>query len=275
MGINSKKFFAVFFLLLCFCSGVHAGALSDFETDVKSGDREDESPARSDRRHHHDSDSEDSSSFSDFMAEIFMLPFKLGGYMSLARVDMPRVLWPEDEVIDTSSDTEFPVVKRLNGESLIPFARTDLFTHVGDQGVYSANGRTEFGYGPLGVEFRYTDLRERGSSDRIQYSVFNLLYRMSFGSRVEVDLGLGAVDFYGHTNTSGASFTTPVIYHHNHSMGVEWRPTWFGGEALSYRDHMLSFHYGRRYYSATLGYRWLSSENVSLAGPVMGLVLKW
>jgi hypothetical protein len=167
-----------------------------------------------------------------------------------------------------------PAARSL-GEALIPFARLGVSYQDVESDVTAWDFRAEAGYGPFGVQVRQTRYDETEPADNLTITQMHGLYRMSFGSRFEVDIGMGVFVLDGNETNSSFSLTTPLLFHPTEFFGVEFRPAWTSVNGSSIGDYDLSILAGWQYVSLRAGYRWLRSEDESLDGPHMGLSIRF
>jgi hypothetical protein len=227
-----------------------AGTLSAFEADANA--RTGHAASRGD--HDHDFLGE---ALGRLLADLTEITLVSGGACSLERINAAAPF-----------DADFP--PRQWGEPLIPFVRADL----GYQWVAADTGatdvRAEAGYGPLAAHYNFTRYREGAPDDRLDLVRVLGLYRMSLGSQVEVDLGLGSLTLRGDSTNSRFLCSLPVLVHPGGHWGIEFRPAW--AERVS--DYDLALLLTWRAASFKAGYRWVNSPHESLAGPYAGLSLR-
>ncbi len=92
---------------------------------------------------------------------------------------------------------------------------------------------------------------------------------------VEVDLGYGYATLSGDRSTTGPSLTTPLRVYPTPALGFELRPSWawMGGNTIT--DCSLLAVARRSVVSIKAGYRWTSTGNVDLNGPVIGVAVNF
>jgi hypothetical protein len=164
---------------------------------------------------------------------------------------------------------------RKSGEALLPFLRLDALYQNVEGDVTAKDIRFEAGYGPLGFQVRRTIYDEKDPITSLELTEYYFLYRMSSGSMVEIDLGLGGTELKGTQFNSGLSVTVPVLYHPSQFFGIELRPAWSSINESSIQDVDAAVLVGMRYISVKAGYRWMRSPHQSLDGPEAGLSLRW
>lgn len=165
--------------------------------------------------------------------------------------------------------------RRSKGEPMLPIVRFDLQHQTTDSGLYANDVRMEFGYGPLGVQGRYTRFIEELAQDSLDYAQFHVLLRLSYTQGIGLNLGAGVASLDGNDYTTGSSFTAPMFLHLTPNIGFEFRPTvsFFNGNAVTESDSMLMLTHNST--SLSLGYRSLESASQQISGPYMGLSLRY
>jgi len=256
-SILSRRFY-VFRCFLCIVivalfvnQAAFAEKLQDFEQDlVKEADKETSPPVYDDE--------EDEEENDWFWEKLAILSFLAGGIYSWERVHPDSI-------------TIASVKSRKSGEPLIPFLRLDLNYQNVESDVEALDSRLEAGYGPFGVQARITHYNEQEPEDELDIQQFHLLYRMSFGNHVEIDLGAGGATVHGENQNIGFSLTTPLLIHPTEHVGLEFRPAWatIRGNPLS--DYDVGIVVNVSHVAVRGGYRWMQSEHESLNGAYVGL----
>lgn len=226
------------------------GKLDTFEADVA---------AREDHRRTHGESSDRclSSLWEALFSDLFEITLLYGGACSWARVTDAEV----------SADGAAP---RALGEPLIPFARVDVSYQNVESDVDAVDAQADLGYGPVGAHLGFTRYREQTPADHLDMIRALGLYRMSFGSHIETDLGLGGLTLKGEQTTRKFLFSLPVLVHPSEHWGIEFRPAW--ADRIS--DYDVALLLTRRFASAKLGYRWVDSPHESLDGPYIGISIR-
>lgn len=237
-----------------------AGKLEDFERE-----------ATEDTGREHDSGDPEVDDEPDSEDGLAGLVVDVAGLFVLARgvESWQRVRPPAAGVEGTT------VQPRRSGEALIPFVRVDAGYQAVESDVDAIDARLEVGFGPFAVQGRGTHYREDDPDDELDLMQAHALYRMSFGSKVEVDLGVGAMVLSGDDTRHGISGTVPILIHPWEVVGLEFRPAWAGLGGHTVGDYDLALVVGWRYLRLRSGYRWLSSGPASLNGPTIGLSARW
>jgi hypothetical protein len=229
------------------------GTLDTFEEEAT-----DEEPAKAKKEN--DDPADDSDEDSLFLT-LIQVPFYLalaGGTQSWERVLPP-----------TTPDGFTPPL-RSRGESLIPFLRVDLAYQDVTSDVQATDARVEGGFGPFGIQVRYTHYTEESPDDVLDFTQIHGLYRMSVSRYVEIDLGFGAGLLSGDGENSGFSFALPLTIQPTSWLGLGFRPSWttIGGNSIG--DYDLRIEPGLPFVTAIGGYRWVTTEGATLEGPFLG-----
>lgn len=186
-----------------------------------------------------------------------------GGKYSFYRVDnSPDRMFSSDDARDFDD-----ISLRLAGEPLIPFVRLDLSYQRNDSRISAYDYRFEAGYGAIALGYNQTRYKEHLPDDSLKLTRIYGLYRMSFGSRLEIDWGIGSLEVTGNERKSYLYITTPVLVHSSRRIGFEFRPSWAGNIS----DYDISMLLKSKYAAIKLGYRKLSAGTESLKGPYVGL----
>ena len=169
-----------------------------------------------------------------------------------------------------------PVPLRENGDPLVPLVRIDgAWQDVSDE-IEARDWYGQLGYGAIGVDYRRTCFDQSHPQKTLRMEWGHILSRLSYGSQVEVDLGMGIYTLTGEEKTSGFSLTSAVLYYPSDHWGLEFRPTvaWINQDT-TVNDFDLALHLRHEAVGLKFGYRWTKSTNVTLDGPYAGLVLRW
>ena len=162
---------------------------------------------------------------------------------------------------------------RAPGEALIPYVRADASTAwLIDDDIQAYRISGQVGWGALAVHAHYSKLTESGPVDDLDLVDISALFRMSFGSYVEIDIGTGG-GWFG--KDAGFILSTPIRVHPSEYAGVEFVPSWlFIGDTVvqRYRAVVLA---GLPYVSAQAGIQVYKTESVELFGPTVGLVARF
>lgn len=167
------------------------------------------------------------------------------------------------------------VTPRAVGEGVIPFARLDISYNQVSSSILALHSRAEVGYGPFGFEMRQASYSESAPDASLDVEQYHLLYRMSFGDHVELDLGLGEYTISGVAVNSGKSSTAHLLIHPNEKLGIEVRPSWATINGNGIRDHEYAISYGERFWAVCMGYRLLEGPTTNLNGPFIGVSLRY
>lgn len=263
-----RSFRIKIFIILLFglANPAYAGKLDDFESarepEEKNSNRSESHTHKHSHRDFNDYDDEDTD--SSFFGFIFELTFKLAWYTSLygGQMSAERV----------SANPQFDhVAKRKIGEPLIPQYRFDMHYQLANTDVSAADFRFEYGEGPFGVQLRSTVLEEGDNVDHLPLNQFQALYRMSFGSHVGINMGIGIAQLAGNSRDSSLSMTFPIYYHPNNHFGLELKPGFHFFDGAEVLDLDYSAVFTRKLFSISLGYRELVKAGVDISGPYAGV----
>jgi len=248
-------------------TGANAGELDDFEeeaTETESGSSQSSEDA-SHNGHHGDGELAE---LGGVMFELIGLGIAYGGANSWHRAS--ETLEPE-QVGD-----EYPGRPRRPGEAGVPFVRLDVAHHnIRNAQAQAVDSRFEGGYGPFALQLHHTHFDEDDPNDKLDLIRGFALYRMSFGSAFEWDLGGGPIFIEGEGSNTGGGFTSPVLFHPARSWGLEYRPAWFWVNGNQIAEHDVAVLVGWDYVSVKLGYRWLETDGEELNGPYTGLSVRF
>jgi hypothetical protein len=250
-----------------------AGKLEDFEKDATKKRVEDKTqePGHS---HHHGAESIVSRNVGSCLGE------GLTTFLGLFLVEFGKTSFhragPDDYVVKSpSSEKETVIENRKSGQALIPITRLDISYQDVEADVSAMDYRAEVGYGPVALQVRNTHYEEERPDDDLDILQIHMLYRMSIGEKIEIDLGFGGMSLEGENGNSGLSFTVPVLVHPWDYFGVEFRPSWSSINHNTIPDYELSLLTGWRYFSLRAGYRRVMSDTESLSGPFAGISLRF
>jgi len=247
-------------LLLYSCS-LFAGTLDDFE---KSALQDKPEKSRQNTSHRKDCDGGYSSHTDSCIVDIF-------GYLLVDIAGAGIVVGGATSWERTANSLDYSVASevpaRKLGDVLLPFTRLDFAYQDIGHGVEAYDYRAEWGYGPAAIQFNQTRYSEGSPRDNLDLTRIYGLYRMSFGSTVEIDMGFGGLTMHGNDLDSRFSFTLPILFHPNEFVGIELRPAW----ADNIADYDIALLLSQHFSSLKIGYRWVNSPAISLHGPYAGL----
>jgi hypothetical protein len=250
-----------------------AGKLEDFEKDATKERVEDKTPEPS-HSHHHGTESMVDRDVANCLGG------GIASFLGLFLVEFGKVSYhragPDDYVVKSpSSEKETVIENRKSGQALIPIARLDISYQDVESDVSAMDYRGEVGYGPVALQVRETHYAEERPDDDLDILQIHMLYRMSIGEKIEIDLGFGGMSIEGENDNSGLSITVPVLIHSWDYFGVEFRSSWSSINNNTIQDYDLSLLTGWRYLSLRAGYRRVMSDTESLSGPFAGLSLRF
>ena len=180
--------------------------------------------------------------------EIFDDALFFGGIASMERVE--------------GSDN-LGLTPRVEGELLLPFFKVDASALSSmAENEMGSDMSFEMGYGPWGLHYRNTHFLNDSTFNPITgYNKFDFLYRMSFGSTFEMDLGLGS---YQVDEQTQFSMSLPIKIAFTPHNIIEFRPTW----SQNISDYDLAFYSGTEFYSLKVGYRYIAQFDPFSTTPI-------
>ncbi|MCJ8313079.1 MAG: hypothetical protein HRU38_13105 [Saccharospirillaceae bacterium] len=180
--------------------------------------------------------------------EVFDEALFFGGISSMERVD--------------GSDN-LGLRPRVDGELLLPFFKFDVSALSGmSENGMGSDMSFEMGYGPWAMHYRNTSFLNDNTFSKVQsFNKFEFLYRMSFGSDFELDLGLGS---YQVDDQMQFVMSLPIKMAFTPHNIIEFRPSW----SQDIQDYDLAFYSGTEFYSFKVGYRYISQSQPFSATPI-------
>ena len=157
---------------------------------------------------------------------------------------------------------------RNEGDPSIPFVRYDFAYQQVSANIDARSSRLEGGYGPVALFLEDYSFNETLPASTLDIQRQMLLYRMS-GQQAEFDIGLGQSVITGAGRTVVGAVSLRCRFTLGENVSMEILPVWGGGMS----DYELALYWGRQYGSLKIGYRSLSSPDVSLNGPFAGFAL--
>ncbi len=233
-SVFKSKVVCILVVCLFSCPSTFAGKLEDFEKDATK--KQERSAGQNSGRGSHADRSDRGSLFDflDFSAAVGTIITE-GGMNSWDRVASEAAITARPR-----KEGSPPLERRQLGEALIPFVRLDTsYQHV-ESDIHALDARLELGYGPFAVSARNTHYKEDDPDDRLDVREIHLLYRMSFGNSVEVDLGVGQLTIDGKGKNSDISFSLPILFHPKEWLGIEFRPAWAHINENAIQDYDVS-----------------------------------
>lgn len=185
--------------------------------------------------------------FSDMFEGIFSAIIKGGSEVSMARA-----------------------LDRETGAHDLPLVGGDINFQTISPQINAIDGRAEFGYGPMAVQFKGAHFRDKEYLESLNVVHAHGLFRISGNSAFQLNFGFGGVLLNGKSTNSGFSTTIPVAIFPRDAWGGRFVPTWswINGNGIS--DYDGSVEYTQRFYSGRVGYRTSLAGNRSLSGPYLG-----
>jgi len=252
----------LFFAECCSLARCDGSTLGTFEKDATTDSDKQQQDTHSGHHHNHSDhddhrNDEEEDSISRLVTSIVILG--LGGANSWIRMTNPE----QCKVMG--------ITMRKNGDPTLPILRIETNYRIVRKDIQAIDLRSECGFGPLAVQYNCTRYKEQNPADALNISQAYGLYRMSFSSECEVDLGVGNMVLDGYKHTVEGSLTTPILYHPLKShLGIEFRPAW----SNLIQDYDLAALYTLHNISVKAGYRAVLSPHDSLSGPYVGLVCR-
>lgn len=162
---------------------------------------------------------------------------------------------------------------RFPGDPLIPFATVEGDLHYVDENTTSTSGAFELGYGPFAFRARHEKFTTESHTTpdlETDYTETTGLLRLSFGDKLELDLGGGEITIERHgIEEKETIFTTPLRANLTDWLALTFRPAW--GRTLSIYDAALEP--GLDFVRLRLGYRWTKTDTEEFSGPYLGASL--
>lgn len=257
-------------------SVAQAGKLADFEADIKSEKEARQSgatPASSKPEKHQDcghSDDCESHHHHRESASFFELMFDMEAFGSVLGEVIVYGSQTSMERVDEENEHE-GVKRRKIGEPLLPYLKLNFNTQYVSEAINGVDLKFEFGKGLFGLEARATRFSEKAVNEKLDFHQLQFLYRMSFGNRVGLNLGLGRGVLQGDSTHKGWLFAAPLLWHDGKHLALEIRPGLFVTDGVSLTEFDVSVLYAYRRLALRLGYRELESPNSSINGPYVGL----
>jgi hypothetical protein len=242
---------------------VFAGKLDKFEKDAtrerpkRDHDRDDR---RADRYRSDYDNAWGGGQANGFFSDLVVIPI---------HASWARIAGDEDRLTELGCDLRKP------GDPLLPFVRFDASYLAIESDVDAFDYRVQLGYGTFAFELNQTRYEEDEPADRLDlYRLYGLL-RLSFGDKIEVDLGLGGIILDGDERNSGFSATMPILVQVYDWLIVEFRPMWSQIKGSGIDEYELGFLFNRDFAAIKAGYRWTHSPQESLDGPFIGLSIRY
>ncbi len=243
-----------------FVDGVRGGTLERFEEDATKD--------RSDHDSRRDSSWDDDEDAWDSFLRDFGLGLFAGLVLAPADASWARVSGDADHLAQVDLEA------RELGDPLLPFVRLDFAYLDVESDVEALDYRAQVGYGPFAVELNQTRYEEEDPSSQLDFYRIWGLYRLSYGERIEIDLGAGGVILDGDDCNSGFSVTTPVLVQACDWLLIEFRPVWSTIHGSDIDEYEAGVLFNWESLAIKAGYRWTRSPNMSLDGPFFGLTIR-
>ncbi len=243
---------------------VFAGKLDDFEQDATEEEDEKDEGWLS----FEDEEEEDDDSFvEDILGGIFHILFS----GTDDEEDERNTLQPRERGGQPSGEP----VELPSRHPLLPVFMVDGAYQNVDSDVGALDTRIELGISVFAAQGRFTWYFEDAPSDELGMHQLHGLFRLPFGERLKVGVGVGALILDGNNQNSGFSMTTPLLFSVNKTVGLEFRPTWSWVNENRLDDYDVSLSLNDGFTALRVGYRSVQSEHESLNGPYAGFSVKF
>ncbi|TVV41972.1 hypothetical protein [Thalassolituus sp. C2-1] len=153
-----------------------------------------------------------------------------------------------------------------------PFVQVDLARGSGDH-IEWRDKRIEAGFGPVSAFHRKSVYQEPDTDDEMYIINNGFNYRLLFGKRVEVDLGIGRYRLTGNQRYSSESFQFGLNIQITDNVWLDYNRTSVSGRNLNLADSEYAVLYGVKHIFLSLAYRSLDAQDSSLDGLVTGITL--
>lgn len=259
----------LFYLVTLNPQNLIAGSLDSFEGSIKN-DSSDISVDSNNTKTINPGDCDDNSIEIDciglyILESIFKAMF-YGGFESLARVNSSmNTQLSYDRKAEDEATNKLGLRKKRSPQ--VPYVRLDTSYQYVNSNINAYDYRVALGYGPLAFHYNKIRFLESNPVDTLDLSQLYITYRMSFGSALEIDIGMGKLSVNGNDRSNLSYVTIPVRIHPPGAIGVEFKPAWSGNIS----DYDLGVFYHFQYASVKAGYRSLSTNTQSLRGPYVGV----
>lgn len=251
--------------LLWACSA-SAGVLNEIEKGGVESSAENSAPSKAGRNNRDDSDCvhgntdcEDDDDLDDWLS----LFHEIGGRTSFLR-------WSDEA-------GKYGLIPRQAGEPMLPMLRFGVDYSQPARHVSRTGFRAEVGFAAFGLEIRQHRYRESRPRDSLDILQAQLLYRMSLGSHVNVNIGAGSFTMSGDYRQSGGMVSLPIVVRLHRDIFAEARFTSMHSGPKGWQETELSLVYSPGWESLwqvaalRFGYRKFSTNTVALEGPWLGL----
>lgn len=249
-------FVLILTLLFVATPSSYCGKLDSFESSVKN------EYSSQNNDNYDNSNNDNDNELANFVFELLYYIALYGGSNSFDRVD---------DSLDNNIESRTEL--REKGELLIPFFRVDMSYQKNNENISAYDYRLEAGYAAFAVNIQQTLYYEDSINDSLKLSRLYGAYRMSFGTHVEIDLGIGRFDVNGNEKNSYLYVTLPILIHPTPNLGFEFRPSAGGNYSeidasiiLKSEEHLKS-----KDVAIKLGYKKISTSSNSLQGPYVGI----
>jgi hypothetical protein len=170
-------------------------------------------------------------------------------------------------------DVEIPDLSEgAESEFGVPLLQLDVGYGSGSE-IQWSDLRAETGLGPFSLFMRKSQYVETNEEDDLEITNFGFNYRLFFGNRTEVSLGVGDYELDGNKTYKSGSFQFSINHQLRKNLGFEYSRVSVSGNNLNLADSEYSLLYGKDHWYARFFYRSMDTTDTSLDGIGMGLSL--
>lgn len=173
---------------------------------------------------------------------------------------------------DERWDGQLPEGGEPSSAFAIPLLRADINSASGTD-IYWNDLRLEGGYGSASVFYRNSLYGEYDADDHMRIQQKGILYRLFYGGRLELHLGLGSYRLSGNAEYNDIALYSGLNFQLRNKLWIDVHRASVIGWNLSLGDTEVAFVYGEQSLFGRLGYRRLNADGVVLDGLSLGLTL--
>lgn len=173
---------------------------------------------------------------------------------------------------DERWDGQLPEGGEPSSAFAVPLLRADINSGSGTD-VYWNDLRLEGGYGAASVFYRNSLYGEYGADDHMRIQQKGILYRLFYGGRLELHLGLGSYRLSGNAEHNDIALYSGLNLQLGNKLWIDVHRASVTGWNLNLGDTEVAFVYGEQLLFGRLGYRRLNADGIVLDGLSLGLTL--